>query len=44
MVYSFVVTLVILYIIKAVVGLRVTEEDEFVGCDTSEHGENAYNI
>lgn len=44
MVYSFVVTLIILYIIKAIVGIRVSEEDEFVGCDTSEHGETAYNI
>lgn len=44
LVYSFIVTLVILYIIKAVMGLRVPEEDEVVGCDTSEHGENAYNI
>lgn len=44
LVYSFIVTLVILYIIKAIMGLKVSEEDEFVGCDTSEHGETAYNL
>jgi Amt family ammonium transporter len=43
-VYSLVVTLIILYVVKAIVGLKVTEEDEVVGCDTSEHGETAYNI
>ncbi|MGA8832314.1 MAG: ammonium transporter [Desulfomonilaceae bacterium] len=43
-VYSLVVTTIILYIVKAVVGLKVSEEEEVVGCDTSEHGETAYNI
>ncbi|MGC8659118.1 MAG: ammonium transporter, partial [Desulfomonilaceae bacterium] len=43
-VYSFVASVIILYIVKAVVGLKVSEEDEVVGCDTSEHGETAYNI
>ncbi len=43
-VYSFVVTLIILYVIKAVMGLRVTEEDEVVGVDTSVHGEAGYNL
>jgi ammonium transporter, Amt family len=43
-VYSLVVTLVILYVIKAVMGLRVSEEDEVVGCDTSLHGESGYTI
>lgn len=43
-VYSFVVTLIILYVIKAVIGLRVTEEDEVVGVDTSVHGEAGYNL
>ncbi len=43
-VYSFVVSLIILYVVKAVMGLRVTEEDEVVGVDTSEHGETAYNL
>jgi Amt family ammonium transporter len=43
-VYSFVVTLVILYVIKAIMGLRVAEEDEMAGVDTSVHGEAGYNL
>jgi len=43
-VYSFVVSLIILYVIKAIIGLRVTEEDEVVGVDTSVHGEAGYNL
>jgi ammonium transporter, Amt family len=43
-VYSLVVTLIILYVIKAVMGLRVSEEDEVVGVDTSVHGEAGYNL
>jgi ammonium transporter, Amt family len=43
-VYSFVLSLVILYIVKAVMGLRVSEEDEVVGVDTSVHGEAGYNL
>jgi len=43
-VYSFVVSLIILYVIKATMGVRVTEEDEMVGCDTSLHGEAGYTI
>ena len=43
-IYSFVVTLVILYIVKAVMGLRVSEEDEVAGVDTSVHGEAGYNL
>ncbi|MCA1961591.1 MAG: ammonia channel protein, partial [Desulfomonile sp.] len=43
-VYSFVVSLILLYIIKAIMGLRVTEEEEVVGVDQSEHGETAYNL
>jgi ammonium transporter, Amt family len=42
--YSLVVTLIILYVIKAIMGLRVTEEDELVGVDTSAHGESGYNL
>lgn len=34
---------VILLILKAVFGLRVSQEDEYVGLDTSLHGESAYN-
>ncbi len=43
-VYSLVVTLVILYVVKAIMGLRVSEEDEIVGVDTSVHGEAGYNL
>jgi len=43
-VYSLLVTLIILYVVKAIVGLKVSDEEEVIGCDTSEHGENAYNI
>jgi Amt family ammonium transporter len=43
-VYSLVATLIILYVVKAIVGLKVTDENEVIGCDTSEHGETAYNI
>jgi len=43
-VYSFVLSLVILYIVKAVMGLRVSEEDEVAGVDTSVHGEAGYNL
>jgi Amt family ammonium transporter len=43
-IYSFVVSMIILYIIKAIMGLRVTEEEEVVGVDTSVHGEAGYNL
>jgi ammonium transporter, Amt family len=43
-VYSFVVTLIILYIVKAIVGLKVTEDEEVVGVDTACHGETGYNL
>jgi Amt family ammonium transporter len=36
-------TTVILLVIKATVGLRVSEEEEFVGLDITQHGERAYN-
>jgi ammonium transporter, Amt family len=36
-------TVVIAYIVKAVVGLRPSEEVETVGLDLSEHGEEAYH-
>jgi len=43
-VYSAVMTTVILLVIKAIVGLRVSEEEEIEGLDASQHGEKAYNI
>ena len=42
--YSAVVTAVIFMIIKYTIGLRVDEEDEFIGLDESQHGEKAYNL
>ncbi len=43
-VYSFVVSLIILYVIKAVMGLRVSEEEEVSGVDLSAHGEAGYTL
>lgn len=43
-IYSFVVSMIILYVIKAIIGVRVTEEEEVVGLDTSIHGEAGYNL
>ncbi len=43
-VYSAAATAIIFIIIKYTVGLRVDEEDEFIGLDESEHGEKAYNL
>ncbi|HTY21595.1 MAG TPA: ammonium transporter [Desulfomonilaceae bacterium] len=43
-VYTFVISLIILYIVKAIVGLRVTEEEEELGVDASAHGETGYNL
>ncbi|MDB6016417.1 MAG: ammonium transporter, partial [Pedosphaera sp.] len=36
-------TVVIAYVVKAVVGLRPTEEVESSGLDISEHGEEGYH-
>jgi Amt family ammonium transporter len=44
LVYCGVVTFVLLYIVKAVMGLRVTEEQEEAGVDTSAHGEVGYDF
>jgi Amt family ammonium transporter len=41
-VYSFVVTLVLLKILDATIGLRVSEENESEGLDLSQHGETGY--
>ena len=42
-VWSGVVSFVALMIVKAVIGLRVTNTDERQGLDVTTHGENAYN-
>jgi ammonium transporter, Amt family len=42
-VWSAVVTAVVLTIVKVIVGLRVPEDDEREGLDITSHGETAYN-
>ena len=42
--WAFVMTAVILLAIKYTIGLRVSEEDEAIGLDVSEHGEPAYTL
>jgi Amt family ammonium transporter len=42
--YSGVVTLIILAVVNAVVGLRVKEEQEVMGLDLSQHGESGYDL
>jgi Amt family ammonium transporter len=39
MVYAFVITYVLAVIVDKTMGLRVTEEEEYVGLDISQHGE-----
>jgi Amt family ammonium transporter len=41
-VYAFVVTYALAKIVDATMGLRVTEDEEYVGLDISQHGEKAY--
>jgi Amt family ammonium transporter len=43
-VYTGVVTFVILKVLDMVMGLRVSEEAETVGLDLSEHNERGYNL
>ena len=43
LVLAIVGTIVIAYIVKAVVGLRPTEEAETIGLDLAEHGEEGYH-
>ncbi len=41
-VYAFVVTYALAKIVDVTMGLRVTEDEEYVGLDISQHGEKAY--
>lgn len=41
-VYAFTITLILAKLVDATIGLRVTEEEEYVGLDISQHGEEAY--
>lgn len=40
--YAFVVTYVLAKIVDSVMGLRVSEDEEYVGLDIAQHGEKAY--
>ncbi len=42
--YSFIVTTIIALLLKATIGLRVTEESEIVGIDQGEHAESGYEL
>ena len=44
LVWSAVATVIIVFICKATVGLRVSEEDEETGLDLAEHGEQSYTL
>jgi Amt family ammonium transporter len=41
-VYAFVLTYILAKIVSSVMGLRVTEDEEYVGLDIAQHGEKAY--
>ncbi len=43
-VYSGVLTAIIVFIAKALTGLRVKEDEEIEGLDATQHGESAYNL
>jgi ammonium transporter, Amt family len=43
MILSVVATAVIAFIVKAIVGLRASDDVERVGLDLSEHGEEGYH-
>jgi len=38
------VTLIILFVLKHTMGLRINEEDEFKGLDQTAHSETGYNL
>lgn len=42
--YSFVVTYVLVLVIDKTIGFRVSDEEEEMGLDTSQHGESGYNM
>ena len=43
-VYSFCATLILYKIVDWIVGMRVTEKDEIMGLDLTQHNENAYTL
>lgn len=44
LIYSGVLTFIILKVVDALVGLRVTTEEEITGLDLTQHGESGYNM
>ncbi|MBI5886614.1 MAG: ammonium transporter [Deltaproteobacteria bacterium] len=42
--YSFILSFIMLKVIDAVMGLRVTKEEEMEGLDLSQHSESGYNL
>lgn len=42
LIYAFVMTYILARIVDSVMGLRVTEDEEYVGLDIAQHGEKAY--
>ncbi len=42
--FAFIFSLVLFLVIKAIMGVRVSEEEEFEGLDISEHGQEAYSV
>jgi Amt family ammonium transporter len=43
-IYTAIVTFIILKVLDAVMGLRVTDEEEAVGLDLAQHNERGYNL
>ena len=43
-VYTLAISLVFWFVVKAVLGLRVSKSEEMEGLDIGEHGEHAYII
>jgi Amt family ammonium transporter len=41
-VFSLVVTFIILKVVDAIIGIRVSQEDEIRGLDITQHGEEGY--
>ncbi len=44
LIYSFVVTFIIYKVIDAIMGVRVTQEEETMGLDLTQHNERAYTV
>ncbi len=44
MAYAFIMTVIVLKILDKIMGLRVEQEDESIGIDISQHGEEGYNM